>query len=191
MADELPDDTVALRRARAGDVDAYDALVVRYSPVAHRAAVLLGAGDDADDVLQSAFVKAFQALGRFRDDAAFRPWLLRIVANETHNVTRARRRRAAAGLRLATVEPAARPQADEPVESALAGERREVLLTAVRELREKDRLVITCRYFLDLSEAETATALGWPVGSVKSRTSRALQRLRQPVAARLSEDRHA
>ncbi len=56
---------------------------------------------------------------------------------------------------------------------------REGLLAAVNELREEDRLVIACRYFLELSEEETAAALGWRRGTVKSRLSRALGRLRE------------
>jgi RNA polymerase sigma-70 factor (ECF subfamily) len=61
--------------------------------VAKRTAVLLGAGSDADDVVQEAFVKAYGALRGFREGAAFRPWLLRIVANETRNLVRSRGRR--------------------------------------------------------------------------------------------------
>jgi RNA polymerase sigma-70 factor (ECF subfamily) len=61
----------------------------------------------------------------------------------------------------------------------LAGEERERLLAAVNGLAEEHRLVIACRYFLELSEEETAAALGWRRGTVKSRTARALARLRE------------
>jgi len=60
----------------------------------------------------------------------------------------------------------------------LAAERRAQLVAAVNALPDRERQVLVCRYFLDLSEAETAQVLGWPLGSVKSRTSRALNRLR-------------
>ncbi len=60
----------------------------------------------------------------------------------------------------------------------LAAERRAGLIGAVNALPDRERQVLVCRYFLDLSEAETALVLGWPLGSVKSRTSRALKRLR-------------
>ena len=69
-------------------------LVARYTLRAHRAAFLLGAGEEADDVVQEAFVKAFRHLSEFRADEAFGPWLLRIVVNETKNLARSRRRRA-------------------------------------------------------------------------------------------------
>ena len=177
--EEKTDDGEAATRARDGDLDAFEVLVARYAVVAHRTAALLGGGDDAADIVQEAFVKAFRGLPGFRADAPFRPWLLKIVANETRNVQRSARRRAGVHLRLAS--EAAYPPADpdpSPELAALAAERRTRLLDAVRGLPERDRLVITCRYFLELDEAETATVLGWPRGTVKSRLSRALRRLR-------------
>jgi len=150
-------------------------LVARYTLPAHRAAFLLGAGEEADDVVQEAFVKAFRHLSRFRAGEPFGPWLLRIVANETRNLTRSRRRRAALVLRLAG--PDATVQ-DGPVDEVLAAERRAGLVAAVNALPDRERKVLVCRYFLDLSEAETAQVLACPLGSVKSRTWRALNRLR-------------
>ena len=150
-------------------------LVARYTLPAHRAAFLLGAGEEADDVVQEAFVKAFRHLSRFRAGEPFGPWLLRIVANETRNLTRSRRRRAALALRL--VGPDATVQ-DGPVDEVLAAERRAGLVAAVNALPDRERKVLVCRYFLDLSEAETAQVLACPLGSVKSRTWRALNRLR-------------
>jgi RNA polymerase sigma factor (sigma-70 family) len=147
--------------------------------------VLLGAGDDADDVIQTAFVKAYRTLHRFNDAAPFRPWLLRIVANETHNLTRGRGRYDRAILRAAVLAETA-PAVSEPPDLVIAAERRKTLLAAVRELPEKERLVVTYRYLLDLSEAETAATLGWPRGSVKSRLSRALRHLQ----AELEEAAH-
>ena len=138
--------------------------------------MLFGAGDDAEDVVQDSFVKAFGTLGRFRDGAPFRPWLLRIVVNQAKNLARGRRRRVALELRVTDPE-----RLVDPEQVALDGLRRDALLAAVRALPEKDQLVVTCRFFLDLGEAETARVLGWPRGSVKSRTSRALGRLRAQV----------
>jgi len=171
------DDAEAVARARDGDLDAYGVLVARYTLRAHRAAFLLGAGEDSDDVVQEAFVKAFRHLSRFRVGESFGPWLLRIVTNETRNLARSRRRRAALAVRLGTAESAG-PAADAPFDEVAAAERRARLLAAVRALPDRERQVLVCRYFLDLSEAETAQALGWPLGSVKSRTWRALNRLR-------------
>ena len=176
------DDADAVARSRDGDLDAYAVLVARYTLRAHRAAWLLGAGEDADDVVQEAFVKAFRALPKFRAGEPFAPWLLSIVANETKNLMRSRHRRNALTLRLSAMEPdAATP--DTPFDEAVAGERRAKLLAAVNALPDRERQALICRYFLDLSEAETAQVLRWPLGSVKSRTSRALGRLRGLVPA--------
>ena len=176
------DDADAVARSRDGELDAYAVLVARYTLRAHRAAWLLGAGEDADDVVQEAFVKAFRALPKFRAGEPFAPWLLSIVANETKNLLRSRHRRNALTLRLSAMEPdAATP--DTPFDEAVAGERRARLLAAVNALPDRERQALICRYFLDLSEAETAQVLRWPLGSVKSRTSRALGHLRGLVLA--------
>jgi RNA polymerase sigma factor (sigma-70 family) len=173
--------------ARRGDQACYEDLVVRYAPIAHRTALLFGAGDDADDVVQESFVKAFRALDGFRGDAPFRPWLLSIVVNETHNLRRAARRRAGLALRVARSPQEGMAAPPEPDTLVAAFARRDALLDAVRALPARDRDVVTCRYLLELSEAETVVALGWPAGTVKSRLSRALRRLHSQLAARLDD----
>jgi RNA polymerase sigma-70 factor, ECF subfamily len=167
------EDAEAVRRAQDGDPDAYEILVARYTAPAHRLAYFLGAGADADDVVQEAFVKAYRALPRYRAGAPFLPWLLRIVANETKNVVRGRKRREHLAMRALDLRPA-----DEPYPKVAEAERRRALIDELRSLAGKDREILVCRYFLDLSEAETATTLSLPVGTVKSRTSRALAKLR-------------
>lgn len=180
LDDRLAEDRQLIERAREGDLDAYEELVARYQAIAYRTAALLAGGADADDAVQEAFVKAYRALGRFRIDAPFRPWLLRIVANEARNGARSSRRRAGLASRLVTGRPSG-DAAPSPEEAALAGERRAQLAGAVARLPERLRLVVTCRYLLDLSEAETAAVLHWPAGTVKSRLSRALDRLRDEL----------
>jgi len=179
---ERTDDDAAVAMARDGDADAYEALVARYTAVAHRTAVLFGAGDEADDVVQEAFVKAYRALGGFRAGERFRPWLLQIVVNETRNLHRSRRRRSGLAGRLAVLAPDL-PEIDPPDAAVIERERAAALLAALRSLPDRDRQVVTCRYLLDLSEAETAEVLGWPKGSVKSRLSRALGRLQTALAS--------
>lgn len=163
-------------RVRGGDTAAYGELVERHAGVAKRTAVLLGAGADADDVVQDAFVKAYKALGGFREGAAFRPWLLRIVANETRNAVRARGRRERREQLAAPLDVVL-----DPADEAVSLERRGELLAAVRALPEQMRLVVTCRYLLDLDEQETAVVLRLPRGTVKSRLHRALGRLREAL----------
>ena len=178
--DEL-DDAAAVERARDGDLGAYDVLVARWTVPAHRFAVLLGAGTEADDVVQEAFVKAYRQLGRYRGDSGFRPWLFSIVANETRNLHRSRKRRDGLVLRAAAKEDRDVTSPD-PADRALAEERRRHLIERIRLLAAPEQEVLVCRYFLELSEAETAETLGVPKGTVKSRTSRALTRLRTLLA---------
>jgi RNA polymerase sigma-70 factor (ECF subfamily) len=167
-----------VERARHGDEDAYAVLVTRYQALAARTAyVITGSDADAEEATQEGFVKAFYALDRFRAGAPFRPWLLRIVANEAINRRKAAGRRPTVDLSVALDRPSP-DTALSPEGAALASERRSSVLGALRLLREEDRLVIAYRYFFDLSEAEMADALGVARGTVKSRLSRALVRLR-------------
>ncbi len=172
------DDEALVTRARTGDLEAYDLLVTRHTASAYRTAVLLGAGSDSEDVIQEAFVKAYRKLSRYRGEASFRSWLLAIVANETRNLHRSRGRRDGLVLRAAAADPTSEVAEDDAVGAVLAGERRASLVRALRQLPVRDREVIVCRFFLDLSEEETVATLGWPRGTVKSRTSRALAKLR-------------
>ncbi|MFJ8883165.1 RNA polymerase sigma factor [Streptomyces sp. NPDC102402] len=176
-----------ITRVRAGDAEAYAQLVRAHTGVALRAAAAFGAGADAEDVVQAAFFKAYQALGRFRDGAPFRPWLLRIVMNETRNTVRsAGRARAVAGreARCQGTDPVI-PEAADPAVAVLAQERRTLLAEALEQLSEEHRQVVTCRYLLEMGEAETAEALGWPRGTVKSRLNRALRKLERRLGGQL------
>jgi RNA polymerase sigma-70 factor (ECF subfamily) len=104
--------------------------------------------------------------------------LLQIVANEARNRRRSAGRRALLAVRAAAQESSG-DAAPSPEASLLGTERREALLAAVNALPEDQRLVISLRYFAELSEEETAAALDLPRGTVKSRTARALERLRE------------
>ena len=164
--------------AQSGDSAAYQTLVEEHQTIAFRTAYLItGSAADAEDAVQEAFVKAFYALGRFRPGAPFRPWVLRIVANEARNRRRSAGRRERPTLRAAE-DPLSGGAVPSPEAALLESEERAELLAAVEGLREEDRLVIACRYFLELSEEETAAALDWRRGTVKSRLARALERLR-------------
>lgn len=179
---DTEDDDQLVARAQRGEVDAYERLVRRHSDLAHRTAYLVTrSAADAEDAAQEGFVKAWYALDRFRPGAPFRPWLLAIVANEARNRRRSARRFDDLTLRVAEDRPSG-GAAPSPEAAALADERRRVLLAAVNQLSDSDREMLACRYFLELTEAETASALGCRLGTVKSRTSRALGRLRRVLA---------
>jgi RNA polymerase sigma factor (sigma-70 family) len=164
--------------ARGGDGDAYASLVRAHQDVAFRTAMLITQdAAEAEEAAQDAFVKAWRSLARFRPGEPLRPWLLTIVANEARNRRRSAGRRTALALR--SVAPAGEDRSAEA--QVIAGESRATLLAALSRLRPDDRLVLGCRFLLELTEAETAAALGVRQGTVKSRTSRALERLRGEV----------
>ena len=175
------DDAELFARAQRGETAAYEEIVQRYQQMAFRTAyVITGSAADAEDATQDAFVKAYRALASFRPGAEPRPWLLRIVANEARNRVRSSGRRQQVELRLAgSFRPGG--AAPSPEAAAVAAEESRRLLGLVNGLSEEDRLVIACRYFLELSGDETAATLGIPEGTVKSRLSRALSRLRARV----------
>ena len=177
-----------VERARQGDLGAFESLVRAHQDIAFRTACLVtGSATHAEEAAQDAFVKAWRALGRFRPGAPFRPWLLAIVANEARNRRRAAGRRAGLALRAAAERPSG-DAAPSPEAALLGGVRREGLLEALAALDERDRTVLACRYLLELSEEETAAALGCRRGTVKSRASRALGRLRDEIARREAEE---
>jgi RNA polymerase sigma factor (sigma-70 family) len=166
-----------IERAKSGDVAAFEALVQIHRSVALRVAFLVvGDQTEAEDVTQEAFVKAYHAISRFRADAPFRPWLLRIVRNEALNQKRRRGRQERLSLRLAN-DPVSGGAAPSPETTVITGVERRTVLEAVSALPDRYRDVVTHRYLLGLTEAETAATLRIPVGTVKSRTARALDRL--------------
>jgi RNA polymerase sigma-70 factor (ECF subfamily) len=177
---ELDDDTL-IGRARQQDQYAFAELVRRYSAAAHRTAALMTAPDEVEDAVQDAFVRAYYALPNFRAEAPFRPWLLAIVANCARNRNRSTMRQVSITKRKLMLDAPAELAAS--VDSTVFSlDSRQRLLDAIMALPEKHRLIVTCRYLLELSESETAQILGLRLGTVKSRLSRALGRLRVKLA---------
>lgn len=166
-----------IAQARRGDAAGWEALAREHQAAAFRLAYLLvGDADDAEDIVQEALIRAYRSLDRFDAARPFRPWLLRITANVAHNRRRTIARYLAAIARLGqTSVPGDRQPDGAPPPAA-----RE-LWQAVRRLSTADRQVIYLRYFMDLPVAETAETLGVAPGTVKSRLSRALERLRAVV----------
>jgi RNA polymerase sigma-70 factor (ECF subfamily) len=171
-----------------GDTHAYEDLVRMHQQIAMRTAWLVTRNAaEAEDAVQEAFVKAYRALRRFREGAAFRPWLLAIVTNEARNRRRSVARADRLTLRVAEVRPSG-DAAPSPEAAALLDEERTLLVNALNAMREEDRLVVGYRYLLGLSEAETAEALGVPKGTVKSRLARSLGRLREALAGQVGSE---
>ncbi len=186
MASEYPIELPLLRserdpeealvaRAAAGDHDAYAALIRPHEHVAYRVAVsITGWNADAQEAVQNAYVKAYRSLRRFRRDAAFRPWLLKIVVNEARNVRRAELRHERLAERAAERHDPAAAGADETV---LAREEVAAVLDALTQLSEADRLVVALRYFAQLPDAEAAALSGTSTGTYRVRLLRARRRL--------------
>lgn len=172
-------DAIVVRQAQQGDPAAYEELVRRYRTVVFRTAwLILGDADEAEDAAQTAFLKAWLGIGRVDPARPFQPWILTIVANEARNRRRARRRW------LARVTPADDMDllADGVVSLERDVERRDAVgavLAHLLAMDETDRMTLWCRHLLEQGERETADVMGCAVGTVKSRTHRAMERLRE------------
>ena len=164
-------------RAAAGDGVAYAELVRPHERVAYRVAVAItGSRADAQEAVQNAHVRAYRSLRRFRRDAPFRPWLLRIVVNEAHNVRRWERRHLRLAKRAAERREPASATAHEVV---AARDDVETVLAALGQLPESDRLVLALRYFAELPDVEAAELTGTSAGAYRVRLLRARRRLKE------------
>lgn len=139
---------------------------------------MLGTEQGAEDVVQDATLRAWQAVRTVDPDRGFRSWFLRIVANCARNDRRSRGRRSTLTLRAAAQPAMPVPT---PEQSAITDADHVMVVSALNRLSATDRLVIALRHFEQLNEAEMADVLAKPIGTVKSRLSRAMGRLRQQV----------
>jgi len=162
--------------ARAGDLAAFERLVERHRAIVVRVAGRIVGPDAAEDVAQDAFLRAFHRLPRFRADAPFRAWLLRIAQNAALDaLARSRRDPAPA---VADDDSAVADAAERrPAESLAARERRDRLAGKLRQLRGEHRVVLVLRDLEGLSYEEIADVTGTPLGSVKGRLHRARREL--------------
>jgi len=170
------DESTLIRHAANGDAAAWEPLVLAHQEAVFRLSyLLLGDPDDAEDIAQETFLRAWNHLKRFDTTRPLRPWLLSIASNLASN------RRRSAGRYLSALRRAFR---NEPVPSTSIEEKStrhmeaSQLWKAVQNLSVPDQQIVYLRYFLDLSVAETAEVLKIAEGTVKSRLSRALERLR-------------
>ena len=172
---EREGEAALVARAMRGDDEAYAALVRPHERIAYRvAAAITGWNANAEEATQNAFVKAYRSLPRFRVGAPFRPWLLRIVVNEAHNVFRAERRHERLGARAAEQHERSVAGSDETV---LAREEVDAVLGALARLPDADRLAVVLRYFAELPDAEAAALVGTSKEAYRVRLLRARKRL--------------
>lgn len=159
--------------AREGSTAAWEALVSTYQqPVFRLAYLLLGDPDEAQDVAQEAFIRAWYALPRFDASLPLRPWLLRITSNLAKNRLRSVGRFFAALTRFGR----------QPAESSPDPDDASLLWQAIRRLDGDHQRALYLRYFMDMPEAEMAQALNVAPGTVKSRLHRAHKALREIIS---------
>ncbi|VAW37449.1 hypothetical protein MNBD_CHLOROFLEXI01-3362 [hydrothermal vent metagenome] len=180
-------EALLIDQARRGDATAWEVLVRQHQEAAFRLAYLLLGGvsethaADAEEVAQDAFVQAFLALDRFDGERPFKPWLLQIVRNLVKNRQRSLSRYWQMVQRWRQVqESVVKPAPVSQDEATL-------LWQAVQKLRPTAQEVVYLRYFLEMSEAETAVTLNIPAGTVKSRLHRALKQLKAVIKVDFSE----
>ena len=180
-----------VERAVAGEREAFDELV----RLTHRDAFglalrLTGNEEDARDVLQDAYLRAYRSLGRFRGDARFSTWLYRIVANCSSTHTTKRRRYRLEQLPDDDLIVDSRPESDPAAQAEAAGLRR-ALDAAIADLPPRLRSVVVLRDVYDLSHEAIAEELGISVSAAKVRLHRARRRLREQVFPLPGEETHA
>ena len=180
------DETILVDAARGGDVGAFEQLVKRYDRNVFRIAQHITQNrEDAEDVVQDAFLKAFQILGQFQGQSKFYTWLVRIAVNEA--LMRLRRRRPE---RMVSIDEDVKTEDDSipreiadwspnPEQLYNQGELKEILQKTIQGLPPSFRTVFILRDVEGLSTEETADALGLSVPAVKSRLLRARLQLRE------------
>jgi RNA polymerase sigma-70 factor (ECF subfamily) len=170
-------EAVLLERARAGDAEARDELVRRYLPDVYRTtARVLGDRELAADAAQDAIINALRGLSRFRGDASFRTWLLRIAINAARSLGRRNGRRREVSLVLAENEPADLPDPARRAEQVTEAERAE---RALDRLPTKQRLAVALRVQQGLCYAEIARALDCSEGAARVNYHLGVKRLRE------------
>jgi RNA polymerase sigma factor (sigma-70 family) len=171
-------DAALILQARQGNEAAWVQLMrLHQEPVFRLAYLILGDADEAEDAAQDCFIRAYKKLDQFDEKRPFRPWLLQICKNLARNKQRSLSRYWHMVQRFFQAHPDAHVVAAPTGETADA----QLLWQAVQQLRPAAQEIIYCRFFLGLSEAETAVSLDIAPGTVKSRTHRALKQLRDVI----------
>lgn len=172
------EESTLVRHASSGDAAAWESLMLAHQEAVFRFAyLLLGDADDAEDIAQESFLRAWKYLKRFDAARPLKPWLLSITANLASNRRRSAGRYFAAVMRAFRDEPTSTRIEDRSAQNLEANE----LWNAVQKLNPADQQIIYLRYFLDLSVSEAAQALQVAEGTVKSKLSRALEKLRAVI----------
>ncbi len=180
-------DAAFVAKARAGDTDAFAALVERHGRSLFRLAYrMTGNEQDAEDVVQESFLRAYRQLAKFDERASFGTWLYRIATNCSLDLVRMRKRRSehvAACEESGGEDPvlALPSSAPSPERTALSGEIREQLAEAMNELSPTERTAFVLRHFEGLSMEDVSRVLECQPGAAKHSVFRAVQKLRRAL----------
>ncbi len=181
-SDTATTEATLIQQAQQNDAAAWEVLARQHQEAVFRLAyLLLHDPAEAEDVAQEAFVRAFLALDSFDAERPFKPWLLQTTRNLAKNRLRSVSRY------WAMVKRWWQEQDTAVVATSVSRDESAQLWQAVQQLRPKAQEVIYLRYFLEMSEAETAAALDIPAGTVKSRLHRALQQLKVVIELDFAE----
>ncbi len=193
-ADKAPDsDQQLVARVQKGDKRAFDMLVLKYQyKVQAIVSRYIKDIDEAQDVVQEAFIKAYRALGSFRGESQFYTWLYRIAVNSAKNYLVARNRRPpATDVDVEDAESYGGSESlkdlDTPENLFLRDELERVVDAAIQDLPEDLRSALTLREFEGLSYEDIATVMECPVGTVRSRIFRAREAIDNQVKKMMGE----
>jgi len=177
------DNAQTIQQAQQGDIAAFNRLVMNYQGLAYNVAFrVMGQPEAAADACQDAFLKAYKSLGQYRG-GSFKSWLMRIVTNTCYDQIRYKRRRPADSLEEMTENPGAdriklTNGAERPEERVMRHELNDILQQAINQLPADQRVVLVLNDVQGFSYQEISEITGQPLGTVKSRLSRARGRLR-------------
>lgn len=179
------DEKTIIQRAAKGDADAFEQLVRTYqTPIYNLCLRITGNPEDAADLSQEAFLKAWRNLGGFQFESAFSTWLYRLASNACLDFLRSVKRRPQVSLTVEDDDGETRTMdfpdpAPTPEEAALTKEEHALLAQAMQSLDEQQRQILTLRVVNELSYAEIAEILHIKEGTVKSRLARTRDALRK------------
>jgi len=180
-------DADMVRQTLGGNSTAYNGLVTKYQRQVYNLSYrMLGNAEDAGDLVQETFIRAYSALPSFRQDASFLTWLYKIASNLCIDHLRSRKAKGALSLDMELEEgrePSSERREEAPEDCAVRGAVQEIVHKAIMNLPERYRTVIVMRHLQEMSVEEIAQTLNLPTGTVKTHLFRAREMLRGRLAS--------